>query len=187
MKKTFLLVTLFAASLSFGQAQQMISGSSMPSRDFSNEVKVNFLNLIVLGSIEVGYEKYLSEAHSVDFQVHLNDRFSYSPQTKGKDFKTNAIQAGMNFYFGENGKGRFYLYPFAKVRFGDFEEVKDGVILKTNMSAFLFGAGVGYKWEVSEHFAFGPYVSIARGFSEEVKERFSQIEPNAGFSLGYRF
>lgn len=187
MKKIFLSITVFAMALFSGHAQQVISGGSMANRDFSNEIKVNFLNIIVLGSIEVGYEKYLSETHSFDFQIHLNDRFGYNSETKGREFKTNSIQAGMNFYFGGNGSGRFYLYPFAKVRFGDFEEPIDTQIRKTNMGAFLIGAGIGYKWEVSDHFAFGPYLSIARGFSEEVNNRFAQIEPNTGFSLGYRF
>ncbi len=188
MKKTFFTLTLLLGILSMSQAQQVLSSSSGISRDFSNEVKVNFLNLIVLGSVEVGYEKYLSESHSLDFQVLINDRFGYNSERKGKEYKTNSIQTSMNFYFGNKPSGRFYLFPFAKIRFGDFEEKNDaGQIITTDMSAFIFGAGLGYKWEVSENFAFGPYASIARGFSNEVADKFTRVEPNAGFSFGYRF
>ncbi len=187
MKKTFFTLALLVGILSFSQAQQVLSSSSLLSRDFSNEIKVNFLNLIVLGSVEVGYERYLSETHSLDFQVHINDRFGYNSEAKGKEYKTNSIQTGMNFYFGNGESGRFYLFPFAKIRFGDFEENNDGDITTTDMTAFIFGAGLGYKWEVTENFAFGPYASIARGFSDEVANKFTRIEPNAGFSLGYRF
>lgn len=187
MKKTFFTLALLVGILSFSQAQQVLSSSSQLSRDFSNEIKVNFLNLIVLGSVEVGYERYLSEAHSLDFQVHINDRFGYNSEGKGKEYKTNSIQTGMNFYFGNRNSGRFFLFPFAKIRFGDFEENNNGAITTTDMTSFIFGAGLGYKWEVTNNFAFGPYASIARGFSNEVANKFTRIEPNAGFSLGYRF
>ncbi|MFC3880240.1 DUF3575 domain-containing protein [Algoriphagus namhaensis] len=188
MKKIFSVVILIVA-MSFGaNAQDVISssGSGGPGAG-SNEVKINFLNLILLGSVEVGYEKFLSENHSLDLQVHLNDRFGFNSQKDGKTYKTNSVQASMNFYFGDNTNGRFYLYPLAKLRFGDFEETIDGDVVTTNMNAFIFGAGVGYKWEVSENFAFGPYASVVRGFSQEVSDRFATIEVNGGFSLGYRF
>lgn len=190
MKKYFL--SLLIAAFAFGtvQAQQVISSSSSSNPNlgsFESEVKLNFLNLILLGSVEVGYERFLSESHSLDFQLHINDRFGYNSQGNGKNYKTNAVQAGMNFYFGDNPNGRFHLYPFMKFRFGDFEEPVDGGIVTTDMTAFIFGAGVGYKFEVSEQFAFGPYGSLARNFSESVNDKFTAIEFNAGFSLGYRF
>ncbi|MGM0944929.1 MAG: DUF3575 domain-containing protein [Bacteroidota bacterium] len=190
MKK---IIFTFALILSFGwiQAQQVISssGSTVTTYrgDFSNEIKLNFLNLIALGSIEASYEKYLSEDHSLDFQVHINDRFGYNSQGSGKNYKTNSVQAAMNFYFGNNPNGRFYLFPLAKLRFGDFEEPSDGAIITTNMNAFMIGIGGGYKWELSQNFAFGPHLSISRNFSDEVTARFTRVELNAGFSLGYRF
>lgn len=187
MKKTLFTISFLVGMISLSQAQQVLSSSSDFTRDFSNEIKVNFLNLILLGSVEVGYERYLSDDHSLDFQVHINDRFGYNSEGNGKEYKTNSIQTGMNFYFGNRTSGRFYLYPFAKIRFGDFEETNNGAVTTTDMTAFLIGAGLGYKWEVSENFAFGPYASVARGFSNEVADKFTRIEPNAGFSLGYRF
>lgn len=187
MKKLFTTI-LFLAALSIGaSAQDVISSSGTRSTGGKNEIKINFLNLIVLGSVEVGYEKFLSDNHSLDLQLHLNDRFGFNSQKDGKNYKTNSAQASVNFYFGDNPNGRMYVYPLAKFRFGDFEEMIDGAVVATNMNAFIFGAGVGYKWEVTENFAFGPYGSIARGFSSEVADRFSEIEFNAGFSLGYRF
>ncbi len=185
------LVVVFV--LSFGAfAQQVITSSSGVSRNpslgqFENEVKINFANLIALGAFEVGYERFLSEDHSIDFQVHINDRFGYNAEGNGRKFKSNAMQAGMNFYFGNGLNGRFHIYPFVKLRFGDFEEVLNSAIITTDMTAFILGAGAGYKWEVSDHFAFGPYLSVGRGFSEVVSDRFTGIELNGGFSLGYRF
>ncbi|GMQ25143.1 hypothetical protein Aoki45_18250 [Algoriphagus sp. oki45] len=190
MKKIFLSLLFVGMTISMVNAQQVISSSSSSNPNlgnFENEVKINFLNLILLGSFEVGYERFLSDNHSLDLQLHINDRFGYNSQGNGKNYKTNAVQAGMNFYFGDNPNGRFHLYPFMKFRFGDFEEPGDGGVVTTDMTAFIFGAGVGYKFEVSEHFAFGPYASVARNFSEAVNDKFTSIEFNGGFSLGYRF
>lgn len=189
--KKFTLILFFALGLSISsQAQQVISssGTSNPNLGtFDNEVKLNFLNLIVLGSFEVGYERFLSESHSLDFQLHVNDRFGYNNEKDGKTFKTNSIQAAINFYFGSNPNGRIHVYPLLKFRFGDYEEAGNGGNVTTDMTAFILGAGAGYKWEVSEHFAFGPYASVARNFSETVSNKFTGVELNAGFSLGYRF
>lgn len=189
--KKHILVFLFGIVISVSAFSQQVissSGTSNPNvGTFDNEIKLNFLNLIVLGSFEVGYERFLSESHSLDFQLHINDRFGYNSQNDGKTYKTNSIQSGMNFYFGNKPSGRFHVYPFLKFRFGDFEEPGSGGVITTDMTAFILGAGLGYKWEVSEHFAFGPYASIARNFSETVSDKFTAIEPNAGFSLGYRF
>lgn len=189
--KKYSLSLFFAIALSItAYSQQVISsaGSSNPNLgDFENEVKFNFLNLILLSSFEVGYERFLSENHSLDLQLHINDRFGYNLENDGKKFKTNSLQAAMNFYFGNNPNGRFHVYPLLKFRFGDFEDPSPGAISSTDMTAFILGAGAGYKWEVSEHFAFGPYASVARNFSQTVSNKFTGVELNAGFSLGYRF
>lgn len=189
--KKLTLSAIFALVLSVSAFSQQVissSGSSNPNiGQFDNEIKLNFLNMILLGSFEVGYERFLSEDHSLDIQLHINDRFGYNTEKDGKSFKTNAIQAAMNFYFGNNPSGRIHVYPLLKLRFGDYEEPVMGGFSTTDMTAFILGAGVGYKWEVSEHFAFGPYGSIGRNFSETVSNKFTGVELNAGFSLGYRF
>jgi hypothetical protein len=191
MKNLFLVFfTMFSICIG-SNAQQVITSSTGAGNPrlgmFDNEVKLNFANLLALGSFEAGYERFLSDGHSIDFQVHINDRFGYNAEGNGRKFKTNALQAGMNFYFGNGLNGRFHIYPFVKFRFGDFEEVVNRAIITTDMTAFIIGAGAGYKWEVSDHFAFGPYVSFGRGFSESVSDRFTALELNGGFSLGYRF
>lgn len=192
MKKIILSLVLLGAATVFSFGQQVISSSGASTSNpnigtFDNEVKVNFLNLIMLGSFEVGYERYLSESHSIEFQGLINDRFGFNSESDTKEYKTNSVQAAMHFYFGDSGIGRFHIFPLLKIRFGDFEEQIDGATVTTDMTAFILGAGAGYKWEVSEHFAFGPYASVGRGFSKEVNDRFSGIELNGGFSLGYRF
>lgn len=191
MRKSILSFLLVVSLGAAGFAQQAISSSGTRNPNigtFENELKVNFMNLILLGSFEIGYERYLSESHSLEFQVLANDRFGFNTEGKGKTYKTNSAMTALNFYFGNKPNGRFHMYPFAKIRFGEFEEpTNSGGITTTDMTAFLLGAGFGYKWEVSEHFAFGPYASVGRGFGEAANARFSPVELNGGFSLGYRF
>jgi outer membrane autotransporter protein len=58
---------------------------------------------------------------------------------------------------------------------------------KTDIDSFIVGLGVGYKWTMGDSFAIQPFANIARNFSDEVQDRFSAIEFNAGINIGYRF
>lgn len=159
-----------------------------------NEVKLNFLNTIVIQSVELGYEHFLEDGFSVGGEVLFNDRYSYWPELddKGYKFNTSSVALNANFYFGPNGSG-YYISPMVKYRFGDFEETKTDDLTgldytaKTDLDSFILGAGMGYKWIWNNRFAFAPYANISRNFSEEVNERFWAVEVNAGLSLGYRF
>ncbi len=191
MKKSIFTIALTLVLFSSSIAQDVISSSSGNNYvgEVNNEIKVNFLTLILYGTLEVGYEKYLSNDHSLEFKGFINDRFGFNSEGNGKKYKTNSLQASMNFYFGNHEHGRFFLFPLAKIRFGDFEEpASDGSgVETTDMTAFILGAGAGFKWELSRNFAFGPYASVGRNFSDDVSDRFSSIEFNGGFNLGYRF
>ncbi|MGX7667369.1 autotransporter outer membrane beta-barrel domain-containing protein [Flavobacterium pedocola] len=180
MKKVLLFGALFL-SLSSVKAQS------------KNEVKLNILNTIALASVEVGYERFLDSNQSIGVEILINDQFAYLLEKSGERFNTNSVLASYNFYFANNGgkASGYYMYPFIKYRFGDFEEKKtvEGaeITVKTDMDSFILGLGSGYKWVWNDKFAIGPYASIARNFSEDVNDKFIAIEINAGFSIGYRF
>lgn len=149
-----------------------------------NEIKFNFLNTLVVASAEVGYEHLIDNHQSVEAEFLFNDRMNYQSESGSRNFKTNSIKIGYNYYFGQDHAcSGLYVNPFIKYRFGDF--VDD--VSTVNMNAFILGAGIGYKWNQSDKFVFGPYANIARNFGEETKNRFQSIEFNAGFSIGYRF
>nr|WP_294934226.1 DUF3575 domain-containing protein [uncultured Flavobacterium sp.] len=159
-----------------------------------NEVKLNFLNTIVIQSVEVGYEHFIEDGFSVGGELLINDRYSYWPELddKGYKFNTNSFAVNANFYFGPSSSG-YYISPMIKYRFGDFEETETDEVTqleytkKTDLDSFILGAGMGYKWIWNDRFAFAPYANISRNFSEEVNDRFWAVEVNAGLSLGYRF
>ena len=73
-----------------------------------------------------------------------------------------------------------------KFRTGNYQ--KSDLDPKIDMNSFILGIGGGYKWNFSDKFVFGPYVTIGRNFSSEVNDEFNTaIEFNAGFGVGYRF
>lgn len=180
MKKTilFLLFTTFA------QAQF----ADYPK----HEVKLNILNTIAIASVELGYEHFIGEQQSIEVEFLINDRFSYHSEKGSREFKTNSVKIGYNYYFDDskNGAG-IYVNPFAKYRFGDFEQtitVEDvDIDTKLDMGSFIMGIGVGYKFNAGDKFVIAPFANVARNFNEDVEERFSALEFNAGVSIGFRF
>ena len=90
-----------------------------------NEIKLNILNTIALGSVEVGYEYFTdsTQAQSIGVEFLINDRFGFNPQgTKGREFKTNSYKLSYNFYFiqDEEDPSSFYISPYLKYRAGEF-------------------------------------------------------------------
>ncbi|MCH7412867.1 DUF3575 domain-containing protein [Belliella sp. R4-6] len=179
-----ILLTVFAFFLF---ATSLSAQSVMEKEHSTGEIKLNFLNTILLGSVEIGYEHFIEKDQSIGVEIHFNDRFAYVGTNDNKDFSATSILASYNFYFVGDENGKLYISPFAKYRFGDFTEIENNVTNIVDMNSFLIGLGAGYKWVFNDKFAFGPYASIARGFSKEVNDRFAAVEFKAGFSVGYRF
>ncbi len=162
----------------------VLGGIFSANAQYKSEVKFNIANVIAIESVEIGYEFFLDDNQSIGAELHINDRFSYTTEKDGKKFDTNSFLVNYNYYFNPEEKGSFYAYPFLKYRFGEHKDVSKG---NTDMDSFIIGLGAGYKWAWNDKFAIAPYVSIARNFSEDVNDRFSGIEANAGLSVGYRF
>ncbi|HZH70656.1 MAG TPA: DUF3575 domain-containing protein [Flavobacteriaceae bacterium] len=184
-KTTFILLVCFSTL-------QVIS-----QEDFAqHEIKLNIANTIAIASVELGYEYFFDNNQSLEAQVLINDRYNYGSEKGDRQFNTHSFQLGYNFYIIQEFQGTgFHISPFLKYRTGDFEETKAVTVgsntfdekVTTDMNSFLIGIGGGYKFNFGNQFVFGPYANIGRNFSDVVKERFSAIEFNAGFNIGYRF
>ncbi|WP_121666210.1 autotransporter outer membrane beta-barrel domain-containing protein [Mesonia aquimarina] len=196
--------TLFATFLSLIFAQQNFAqttteestttktevvSTTINDTDFpKNEVKLNIANTIAIASVEVGYERFFDFHQSVAVEFLINDRINYHTESGSRKFNTNSLKLGYNYYFGNETAGSgIYANPFLKYRFGDFEEEENNAKVETDMNAFMLGIGIGYKWNFNNKFVIGPYATVARNFSDEVKDRFTAIEFNAGLTVGYRF
>lgn len=183
--KTISIILLATCLIFTAEAQEL---KSPPST--ANEIKLNIMNTIVLGSLEFGYEYFIDRNQSIGAEVHLFDRFAFvSDQREGRSFDATSYLLGFNYYFvtPERPSG-FYVNPFVKYRTGIFTEIgENSQSLETDLSTFIIGMGAGYKWVNNDKFALGPYVNIGRGFNEEASQRFSPVEFKAGFSIGFRF
>jgi hypothetical protein len=153
----------------------------------TGEVKINILNTILLGAVEIGYEKFITKDQSLGIEFHFNDRFGYRTQSNSQKFDANAVLLSYNFYFPNLESGNVYVFPFLKYRFGEYSEADQGVLRTTNLNSAFLGIGAGYKWVFENNFSLGPYASISRGFNSDSFEEFSAVEFKAGFTVGYRF
>jgi hypothetical protein len=156
----------------------------------ANEVKLNIMNTIVLGSLELGYEHFIDQNQSIGAEVHFFDRFAYiSDQAEGRSFDATSYLLGFTYYFvSPDIPSGFYVNPFIKYRTGTFTELgENNQSMETDLNSFIIGMGGGYKWVHNDKFALGPFVNIGRGFNEDVSQRFAAVEFKAGFSIGFRF
>ncbi len=177
MRKITILITVIFSTFH-------LSAQEFPN----NEIKLNIASVIAFATVEVGYEYLFDYNQSIDAEILINDRINYYQETDSKNFNTNSLKLGYNFYFGtENPGSGLFFNPFVKYRFGDFEEETNFGVLTTDMNTFIVGLGSGYKWNFSNSFIVSLYGSLGRNFSDEVKERFQAIEFHGGLGIGYRF
>lgn len=178
-KNVFALLFLFLGFQFSTQAQAL--------EDPKGEVRLNFLNLILLGSVELGYEHFTNHDQSIGVELHLNDRFGYTrTSNRDQDFSMTAVLVSYNFYFAGNEAGKLYISPYFKYRFGEFTELVNGTNQVTSMNGAQIGLIGGYRWNYN-NFAFGPFAGIGRSFNQTVVDKFSAVEFRAGFNVGYRF
>ncbi|TRO67466.1 DUF3575 domain-containing protein [Christiangramia sabulilitoris] len=184
--KKILFALILIATFKVGYSQ---------SGDKQNEIKLNIINTIAIASVEFGYERFIDDHQSIEGVVLINDRINYHSEKGSRKFDTNSFKLGYNYYFGdEYDASGLYINPFFKYRTGEFTEDAGNLQepapnnnVVTDMNSFIIGIGSGYKWNFNDTFVLGPFVNVGRNFSDEVKDRFSAIEFNAGFNIGYRF
>jgi hypothetical protein len=187
MKKTVnsIVLTAILTLVMFTAHAQGLQERTLPA----NEGKINIVNTIVIGSLELGYERFLDQNQSLGLELMFMDRFSYvSDNEAGRNFQATSVQLSYYYYFvTSNNPSGFYVYPHLKYRGGSFTEDIEDESIVTDLNSIMIGFGAGYKWVHNDKFALGPYVSIARGFNSDVSDRFAPVEVNAGFSIGFRF
>jgi len=178
MKKLLFSIAVFAVLSPLANAQSL--------EDPKGEIRLNFLNTILLGSVELGYDFFVGDDQSVGVEIHLNDRFGYSSSRGDRSFSATSFLVSYNFFFAGDENGKMYISPYFKYRFGDFRDVVDSIPEVTSLNSGYIGLMVGYRWNYN-NFAFGPFGAMGRGFSEPVNDKFSAVEFKAGFNVGYRF
>ena len=178
MKKLFVLICLTSSLLGFSQQKDTIAFKR-------NELKGNAL-FLVLGAVEVTYERLLNEDSGVGASIFF---------VSEDEFATNfSLTPYYRAYFGKKPAAGFFVEGFAMLNsyidHGYTTYYYDNGTTTTNFVAdevgtdFALGFGLGSKWVHRKGFVFEINAGIGRNlFSDNSPE----VVGRGGITLGYRF
>lgn len=174
--KNLLIVLLFIVSLTaFAQEEN--------SLDFKkNEFKGNAL-FLVLGTLELTYERLINEESGFGLSVHV-------PFTNESDINFS-VTPYYRFYFGKKPAAGFFAEGF-----GMLNQVED-IVYEENIlfsersktiTDFAFGLGLGGKWITKRGVIFEINAGVGRNlFNEYNDNRDFEFIGRGGITVGYRF
>lgn len=179
MKK--ILVVFCLALLTFGYSQEKTKV------DFpKNEIKGNAL-FLVLGAVEVTYERLLSEDSGLGVSVFFISE---------DDFETNfSVTPYYRAYFGKKPAAGFFVEGFAMLNsYVDHGYTTSNYVNGTTLvttyvpdevgTDFALGFGLGSKWVHRKGFVFEINAGIGRNL---LSNNSPEVVGRGGITLGYRF
>jgi hypothetical protein len=180
MKNVLVLVFLSLFTFGYSQEKEKIT---FPK----NELKGNAL-FLVLGAVEVTYERLLNEESGVGVSFfvpfdNINPNFSLTPYYR--------------FYFGKKPAAGFfvegfgmlnsYTYKYYYYAYEDFPPYTTiETVTKENITDFSLGFGLGGKWVTKRGFIFEINGGVGRNLFNS-KDADYEIVGRGGITLGYRF
>ncbi|WP_310560691.1 DUF3575 domain-containing protein [Flavobacterium sp.] len=176
MKKLFVVIGLLVFAFGHSQEKEKV--------DFpKNEIKGNAL-FLVLGAIEVTYERLLNEDSGLGvslFFINQEDsdtNFSFTPYYRA--------------YFGKKPTAGFFVEGFSMINSGqqgssfeynsftnNYDEIKGD-----KFTDFALGFGLGSKWIHSKGYVFEINAGIGRNL---LSDNSPEVVGRGGITLGYRF
>jgi len=175
MKKKFILLLCIAGLNASAQEENRL--------DFKkNEFKGNAL-FLVLGTLELTYERLINEESGVGISVHV-------PFTNESDINFS-VTPYYRFYFGKKPAAGFFVEGF-----GMLNQVEDYIYdynsnfedKEKTIIDFAFGLGLGGKWITKRGVLFEINAGIGRNlFNEYNDNRDYEFIGRGGITVGYRF
>ncbi|WP_397364401.1 hypothetical protein [Olleya sp. R77988] len=199
MKKTVIVLTLLLTSF-FGLSQEDIE----IEESNKNEISTNLLDLVVAGSFNVNYERYLDKNQSLFIGATFFDTFAYFDAGNIKNTNAVSLKAAYIIYFSKKkDHAGFFFYPQARIRTGEvtiedyyyYYDVSDtpSDYIYTNdttydVGSFSLGFGIGHKWVFNDKFTLGINAEIGRVLAGEINTDYlDYVEPRFGVNFGIRF
>lgn len=194
MKKALVMVLMLTGFMVSAQ-------EDVQTTDTKNEVSLNFLDLVVAGTVNARYERHLENNQSLALEVSFLDTYGY--YDAGYIDKTTGFSAQLAYrlYFSKRKDfSGFYFYPLAKIRTGSvttnwgsytyFDDVEGEVMYSDNykydIDGFGAGFGIGHKWVLADKFTLDLSAQIARNIGGD-DDYYGSVEFRSGVNLGYRF
>ena len=191
------LVILLMFLISTAAVSQEIFEQELHARDISkNEFSANVLNLLVVGALDVTYERILS-GHS-SFSVNLFTKLlNKNGETDVSEiyYKDISLTSKYKFFFSERKTAwGFYTEAFAMISNGDNEryvEYQDPTTgywesetEEDNYTDFALGIGLGYKYVAKQ----GLVIDLSFGVGRNLFHKDSPtIVTLSAINFGYRF
>jgi hypothetical protein len=175
MKKIFILLLCIAGLNASAQEENRL--------DFKkNEFKGNAL-FLVLGTLELTYERLINEESGVGISVHV-------PFTNESDINFS-VTPYYRFYFGKKPAAGFFVEGF-----GMLNQVEDSIYdynsnfedKEKTITDLAFGLGLGGKWITKRGVLFEINAGLGRNlFNEYNDNRDYEFIGRGGITVGYRF
>ncbi len=165
MKKLVVLFTVFTASFCYAQ----------------RELKLDIADALVIRSIEVSYENYLSEESSFG----ISALFNLAEQDESFRYNENMmITPYYRHYFSTNAQWNFFGEGFVGINSGKTESVKDSGVYDVNYTDGALGIAVGTKYVAKGGLVIDIYGGVGRnlfGSNSPV------LVPRVGLNVGWQF
>lgn len=198
MKKTILI--LCASAMGFSAIAQVKDNAE--TRLLKNEISSNVLDLVIAGSLNATYERYLNNNISLAGSATFFDTYGYYDVGYIESTNAFSLRASANFYVSKRRQFEgFYFYPLLKVRVGEVTPEgngffnNQGMFIETpgrpyDIGGFAAGVGLGNKWVIQDKFTVTVFGEVARNLGGDINDNFGEIgnvEPRFGINFGYRF
>jgi hypothetical protein len=180
MKKIVLLFTLLISSIMIGQNES------------KNEIKLNAFSIIALSSIDITYERILSNESAIGTSLFI--------YTGGNDedfaevYKSFSLTPYYRNYFSSGYAKGFFVEAFSMISsrnnsFYDYDYYNDNREEKKKIN-FALGIAVGGKWVTKKGFIAEISIGIGRNLFQNNNDEYYDEAPvvgRGGISIGKRF
>lgn len=168
MKRVLVLFTVLVSSIMFAQRG-------------TQEVSVDVADALIMKTLELNYEYYLSERSSVG----ISGLFNFEKRTS--DFRyneKNMFTPYFRHYFTANQNWNYFGEIFMGMNSGEDEYEVKGVKKYRDYTDGALGVGIGTKYVSNGGFVVSALAGIGRNM---FSDNSPIIVPRAGLSVGYRF
>lgn len=195
MKKQFFSLLMFVSFVGFAQEEK-------EAITHKSELSLNVFDLVVAGTVHVGYERFLENNQSISIDGYLKDSYGYFDTAYQDKNTVYSIRGAYNIYFSNSKQHHgFHFYPFLKLRTGkqssDYSYTyydENGNIStmiskdEEDLSGITAGFGVGHKWLFNNKITLGINGELGRELSNSFNtDYYSTVEPRFVIKFGFRF
>lgn len=157
-----------------------------------NEIKLNAFSIIALSSIDITYERILSDESAIGTSLYI---YSGNSQDEiGEFYKSFSITPYYRNYFSRGYAKGFFVEAFSMISsrkdsFYDYDYYDDSYEEKKKIN-FALGIAVGGKWVTKKGFIAEISIGIGRNLFQNNNDEYYDEAPvvgRGGISIGKRF